>query len=287
MKVFKRFLLIVVLLLTALIVFASIGFGLSRKRPAIYRPYRFDLERQKVINQKAVDKLIATRNMVAANWSKQVQAQRAGTTVPAADPPRTITFSEEELNAFLQHNFADALSAYVKEPGIFLTPGRLVLAGEVPQVGSSVVSFHFAPTVEAGNRLRMTLANTYLGSARVPRAMFSSHLEKVRATLEGKLPGYQQSARIDLNGMANEDAAKAAGAKLLLSILDDTATDNVIFLADERNRHLPMRLTDVQIDAEGITLTVQPTAASERQEILAAIKSNKTDTMNGETEHTP
>ena len=150
MKLFKRFLLIFALLLAGLVVFASIGYALSKKRPAIYRPYVFERQRQIQINQKAVDKLIATRNLVAENWSKQAQARKAGTTVPATTGPRTLSFTEEELNAFLQHNFKQDFEAYVRDPGVFLTPGRIVIAGEVPQAGSSVLSFHFEPKVEEG-----------------------------------------------------------------------------------------------------------------------------------------
>lgn len=273
MKLFKRLLLIAALFLAGMIVLAAIGFGLSRKRPAIYRPYVFDAARQQVINQKAVDKLLATRHLVATNWSQQVQAQRAGTTRPIQAEPRTVTFSEEELNAFLQHNFKDALASYVREPGIFLAPGKVVLAGEVPQAGASVLSFHFEPRIEENDQLRMNLANCYIGSARVPRSVFGSHLEKVRASIESRMPGWQKYAAFDRAGAANDAAAYAAMGKLVLSILDDTTADNVVFLADEGGRQLPLRLTDILIEAGSITLTIEATTADERKAILARLKS--------------
>jgi hypothetical protein len=102
--------------------------------------------------------------------------------------------------------------------------------------------------------------------------MFSSHLQKVRESIETRMPGWQKYASFDRNGAANEAAANAAMGKLVLSILDDTSADNVIFLADENNRHLPLRLNDIAIDGEGITLTVQPTTSEERQEILDQLK---------------
>src|SRR3954447_16921845 len=130
MKWFKRLLLVLAVLLIGAVLTASVGYYMLKRRPSFYHSYKWKGDERSVINQRTVDKLTLTRNFAADAAAAERRATIKGTPLPADSKPMTVTFSEEELNAFLLHNFKDRLDDYVDDPGIFLNDGELVLAGQ-------------------------------------------------------------------------------------------------------------------------------------------------------------
>jgi hypothetical protein len=184
-----------------------------------------------------------------------------------------LEFDEQEVNAFLQEYGKSTFEQYVKEPGIFLREGQIILAGEVRELGS-VLSFHFEPEIDEKGNLKLSLVSSNIGRVSLPRAVLDSRLEKVRAALKQRLPGWQARAHMDATGQANQDAVKAAMSKLLLNTLDDEPAEPVLFTpADEyKEKALPLRLKEVDVSDKKLVLTLLPMNPAERQAAFEKIR---------------
>src|SRR5207245_6723170 len=144
-----------------------------KRRPSFYHSYKLKGDERSVVKQRTVDKSTQTRNLAAEAAAKERQAAIKGTTRPGDAKPMTVTFTEEERNAFLLHNFKDRLDDYVEDPGIFLGDGTIILAGQIKDSGY-VVSFHFVPRIDEQGKLHLTLARSYGGALPVPQSMLSA-----------------------------------------------------------------------------------------------------------------
>ncbi|HEV8291217.1 MAG TPA: hypothetical protein VGP94_04820 [Tepidisphaeraceae bacterium] len=270
MKLLKRLLLVLAILLIGAVVTASVGYYMLKRRPSFYHSYRWKGDERSVVNQRAVDKLTQTRNFAAEAAAKERQAAVKGTTRPGDAKPMTVTFSEEELNAFLLHNFKERLDDYVDDPGIFLGDGTIILAGQIKDSGY-VVSFHFEPKIDEQGKLHLRLVKSYGGALPVPQSMVSSQFERVRAALKRHIPSWQESATLDARG-ANNSAVAASMGKLILNALDDKPADPILFMPDDSGKSLPLRLVDIAVGKE-LTLTVQPLTPEQRAELIRSIRS--------------
>jgi hypothetical protein len=101
--------------------------------------------------------------------------------------------------------------------------------------------------------------------------MVNAQFEKVRASLKGHIPAWQESAIVDARG-ANGTAVAASLGKLILSALDDKPADPILFMPDDNGRALPLRLVDISVGKE-LTLTVQPLTPEQRAELIKSIRS--------------
>jgi hypothetical protein len=157
----------------------------------------------------------------------------------------------------------------VQDAGIFLNNGMIVLAGQLKDSGY-VVSFHFEPKMTEAGKLHLRLAGSYGGALPVPQSMLNAQFEKLRTTLREKMRYWQQSAAMDARG-ANASAVAASLGKLLLSAMDDKPAEPVLFMPDENDRALPLRLVDIKVGEE-LMLTVQPMTPQQRAELLESIR---------------
>jgi hypothetical protein len=247
-----------------------VGYYMLKRKPSFYRSYTWKDDQRSVVNQRAVDKLTQTRNFAAEAAARERQATVKGTTLPNNAKPMTVTFSEEELNAFLLHNFKDRLDEYVEDPGIFLGDGKIILAGQIKDSGY-VVSFHFEPRIDEAGKLHLKLVGSYGGALPVPHSMLNTQFEKVRSALKSRIPSWQEAAIVDARG-ANNSAVAASMGKLILNSLDDKPGDPVLFMPDDSGRALPLRLVNIEAGQE-LTLTVQPLTPEQRAELIKSIRS--------------
>src|SRR5688572_7130310 len=107
MKFVKRLLLVLLLMVLGAMVAAAVAWYLLQGRPGFYRTYAWDAQQRSVVNQRAVDKLTLAQNLAARAQAGEQRASTApASAVPTTAPvePLTVTFTEEELNAFLLHN---------------------------------------------------------------------------------------------------------------------------------------------------------------------------------------
>jgi hypothetical protein len=205
---------------------------------------------------------------------------------PAATQPAKfleVSFHEDELNAAFQkwdklYGWTERYKDYVQEPSVVLHEGHIILAGTSKELGT-VVSLHFSPTLDAKGQLLLQMDRVLAGRLSLPQAFFEKYRTSARTKLQAVLPDFQKKAQFQPDGSANPDAMSAAMSKLFLHVLANEPAEPVLFLPVERNRSVPVTLTDVQIKDKSLTLKVKRMNASERATLLEEIR----DPQNEET----
>ena len=284
-KAVKRLGIVLLVLLAGLGGAALVGRNMFKGTPDFYRHYTWDGHQRSVLNQQAADKLLKTRQIAQQAHFAEVRAQRSqqgdgATTRPATKPAGfEVTFGEEELNAFLFHNaetFKDLkrkYEPYVRDPGIFLDDGRLILAAQAPTVGA-VVSLQFAPAVTPEGDLSIRLTGAHAGKLPLPQAFARPHLDKLRDWVAFRTPSWRAEARLDRNGGFNASAVALATSRLLMNAIDDKPSDPVLFMpVDEGETSVPLRVTTVQVKGRALTLSLEPMPRDEREALFAKLKS--------------
>jgi hypothetical protein len=206
----------------------------------------------------------------------------------ASQPPRPlkIEVSEDELNALFAkwdklYGWTERFKEHIRDPSLVLYDGRMILAGQSPDMGT-VVSIHFEPKLDTKGQLQLRLTSVLAGRLPLPQAFQEKYRTSARNKLNAVLPNLQRKANIDSSGVANGEAVSAAMAKLFLHVLADEPGDAVLFVPLVKKGSVPVRLTDVKIDEKNLTLTVKPMDVSERESLLTRIreKDNTQTVMN-------
>jgi len=276
-KPLKRLLKLLALLLATILLLLVVAWCLLRSTPRHYRPYAWDPEQRSNINQQAVDKLLRAQNLAASAQAAEKRAQLAPAQSPPVFPPLTISFSEEEINAFLLHNaelegVKDRYERYVTEPGVFLRNARIILSARLNGF-SCIASFHFQPLLDDRGQLHLRLVKTTAGLLPVPRVVLERHLNHLRSTLIPRLPQWQREAQIDSTGRANSSAAAAAMTLILISALDGTAADPVVFIPlSQGDKSSPLRVANLTVGQQSLAITLQPMSPEQRQALLNSIR---------------
>lgn len=277
---FKILLLCFALLLAIIAFLGGSGYTLLRGTPDFYRRHMLTADQIARIAETAEEKIAQARNWLARTHAQET-ARVAGRTpaTAAASAPNaiTMTFSEDELNAFFDKwsetaGWRDAYLKYLSNPVLVLKDGQLILAGTVKNF-DSVVSLHFRPTLDAADdQLRLDLTRIQVGRLPVPESFFSSQEQRLVNALRARLPGWQSRARIQPNGTSNGSAVAAAMGKLALDSLQHRPADAALFLPLEGDKFIPVRLTNLKIDGDHIALTATPLDAEERATLLHHLK---------------
>lgn len=283
-KRIKYVLLIIAIVLVGLIVSASLGYRYAHERPSFYRTYQWDPTQRSVVSQRALNKLLQTKELAAAAHFAEVRARtqtRPSASIQALVPkvePLTISFTQEELNAFLFHNIdtfqglRKKIEEHITDPGVFLEAGRLIVAGRIKGT-EYLASFHFAPRMDEQGQFRLDFVKAMAGRLPIPRSLVASQIKKLQDAVASRLPDLQRAAMMDDAGGSNPPMVMAAGAKLLLSALAGQPAPPVLFMpVDERGKAMPLRLRDVRVAHETISLTVEPMTPQERAGIKDQIK---------------
>lgn len=273
MRILKRLLFLVVILGLGAAILSGVAWHYLRGIPSYYRTFKWNQAERTALNQSAVAKFTKTRNQAAAHWSAEVQAGNNGSTRPAtrANEPLEIALTEEEINAFLDHNFQETFSQWVKNPGVYLQDGQIILAGEVKEFGY-VASFHFEPKIDKEGRLDLRLAKAMGGRLPLPRWMLESKIEKLRASLREKMPNWQRDATMDRYGASDRNLVKAAFGKMLLNVMDEKPSEALLFLPGENKKALPVRIKSITIEKRTIEMSLRPLTPEERQATADKIK---------------
>jgi hypothetical protein len=291
MKWLKRLLLAVACLLVLLILGVTVAWKMLHGRPSWYPDEGpVDVAEQQAAAARAEDEVKRTIDWAAAQQAEERARLQGGgdagvpatTTSPATDrspaPNRSLTvrFTEQELNAAFakwgsvwhwDEKYGDSISS----PRIVLHDGRIIVAGQVKEMGT-VVSLHFKPLVQDDGRVRFDLARVLGGRLPLPQSMFDKYRQQLDEKVRAALPALQQGARIAPDGSANEKAVGAAMSKLLLRVLSNEADDAVLFLTANQGSRVPVRLTGVTVEGKTITATVERMNANERARLLERIR---------------
>jgi len=274
-----RFLKRLVRILVLVILLGGIGVGvllhLSKRVPVAYAPNLLtDAQRYEMSARVDTQKLPRLLNLASEAQNRENKVLRGqkvdSTTQPA---PLTLSFTQDEINSTLwkwSAPYKSDYERYVVDPYVSLQPDSIVLMGTVPDLG--VVSAYFEPKLDEKGMLHCDLASLKLGSLPLPEGLISKKRERLENALKSRLPQWQEQAKIDPTGVANSDAKAAALSKLILQLLHHQATPAVIFVQKDAKHTIPVRLTNVSIVKESLTITVQPMDAAERTALLEQIR---------------
>ncbi|HEV2293523.1 MAG TPA: hypothetical protein VGR35_06680 [Tepidisphaeraceae bacterium] len=279
-KWIKRSLLAVALLLTAT---AAVSYWAFKGTPDYYRRPALSAEERADAANRAEKKLIRTREWANDLWVNEHRSIVAGSAGPATtqaatnqpDEPLTISFTERELNAFSEkwsQSWDQTYRDFLTDPAVILRKDRIILAGTLTEV-AAVASLHFFPRIDSDGRLLLTLDSVRAGRLPMPEMIWSRQRDRALAALHQRLPGWQQEARIEPNGVANADAVAAHMSKLLFDVVARRPREPVLFIPfEDDGRAVPVRLTNVQVTDGELTLTVAPLNPAERTTLLERVR---------------
>jgi hypothetical protein len=288
MRWMKKLMLGVALLLVIVLFMATGGFVLFQGTPEWYTPRSSGTAEQRAqAAKRAEDKFAEVQNWAASARAEVAGPDYAVTSRPVSPNASTVTFTEDELNAFFEkwadwYGWNDRFGKYLQDPMIVLRDGRIILAGSVPEL-RTVASMHFEPVLSADGKLELNLVRVLGGKLPMPDAVWSGKRERVEQLLMQRLPAWQRGAAIDATGAANADAIKVAMAKLVLNMFRDEPGESVIFLPLINGQKIPVRLTAVAIENRSLTLTAERLSAAERAEFMGRLREKyATETALGE-----
>jgi hypothetical protein len=279
MRFVKRLIKFAFVMLLLMVLVTAVVVVRSRQQPEWYAQVSaYDPAQAAEAARQVQQKLQSTWAWVSDREAADRRAAAGDTRPPLSPVPSpifTVTFSEQELNAFFQkwkdeQGWEDLYSAYVSNPAIVLHDGRLILAGSVKEI-DRVVSFHFRPTLDGkSSRLTLDLDSVMAGRLPMPQALFERYRQKVSGQVAEELPLHQEAARLRTDGSVNESAMNAAIGQLMLSVLNRTAVEPVLFLAGNQRpggdaRLLPVRLVDFRVEGSSVTLSVEMMTPDQRQ----------------------
>ena len=242
--------------------FLGTSYWLAKRNPAWYRPQALSPRDMEAAANRAVAKMAALHNIAnhsaAADSSKQWRQSNGASTIPV-DPPLTITFTQDELTAFVaqwsQLN-SNRVDKYITGPQFVLEDGQILFAGRITEM-DQVGVLRLQPSIDENGLLHLEIMGFSAGSLPLPESMVLKRLASSEAMLRKWLPDWQRSAKIAADG-ANNEAEKAAMTKLFLNTLHHQPSPAVVYLRIEAHKTVPMKLTHVAVGAGTLTLTVMP-----------------------------
>lgn len=285
MKWLKRLLLLVVFLGVLAGSLYGVAWWLSHGTPDWYARGRSDPKQMAAAAHRAEQQVNRTLSW-AADQQAHADSVRAG--LPAStQPARTfeISLTQDELNGFFQKwdstfGWAHHYDSYLSDPQIIVRDGQLILAATVKAKGW-VVSINFSPRLEDG-KLKMPVERVRAGRLPLPQAFWETYRVRLESKLGQKLPAWKARAQIRSDGTANGDTVAAAMSELLLDSLQDRAAPAVLFLPyDVRSsrRSLPVKLTQLRIVDNTLTLSLEPMPVAERTALLDSIRRTDEDRL--------
>jgi hypothetical protein len=276
-KFVKRLLLVLAVLLVMAMILIGLAWDRLYTRPTFYQPYTWTAKQREAVNQQVVDKLVLIHNLAeaAAGEARKAQLHKPGN--PNALHPLSLCFTEQELNAFIQHNaemqgLRREFEDQIAEPAIFFWDGEVILSAELKKYGF-VASAWLKPHLDAEGRLRVDLMRSMGGRLVIPNFIVNSQLDRARATIVPRLPTYQREARMDSTGRANASAVMAGLMKMLLNVTQRKPTEAVVFvpLGDD-GKAVPLKLTQLVIEGDTLKLTVRPMSQAEREGVIEGVR---------------
>lgn len=263
----KKLLLLIVV---AGVVVASVAIGLLRTTPAHYRQHRVFLQQPPEVirdmavqvEQRVTQTLLDRLQVVEQQWlAGELEPQPQGAPMPIGrmqeqtrqsqlagtgsvrqnklvTPPTVISLSVEEINAWIAENLADwmAYKGYdmpreVRDPMFALEDGGMTLAFQYDSPEySQVFSAHFAVTIDYEGRAHLNLLSAQAGNLPIPTHAIGTTVA---------------------NGAPGSEIAQKVGH--WLDKLHNYEFSPVIKLDQGRK----LRVLDYQVGAEGVDLTVE------------------------------
>ena len=276
MKWIKRFFIFILVLVLGGLAFLATSYWLSRRNPTWYKPLALNSREMEAAAHRAFNKVVAIHNMAdyaaASDTSKKWREAHGVTTLPAP-PPITISFTQDELTAFIAHWTklnSDRVDRYLTGPQFVLEEGQIKFACRITKLDQIGV-LRIEPTIDEKGMLHLEIVSVSAGSLPIPEAVVERRLDKAETELQKWIPDWQRTATIGLEG-ANTDAVKAAMSKLLLHTMHHQPSSPVLFMPIDSHKTVPMKLTKVMVGTGSITLTVEPLTEDDRKVALQSLR---------------
>jgi hypothetical protein len=278
MKWLKRLLYLVAFVLLAMMTFALVGIYLYRGTPSWYRSRIATTQQIRDAANSADQKLLDLFSWAASAQARQLRRIH-GTSSPGDAPigPKTVTFTEEEVNSFIaawstsdKSQLEQRISRYFTYGRVVFDTDAVILAGHSPVFGA-LASAQFDPAIDAQGNLNVTLDSILAGRLPIPQAALAGQLRSLQFLLHQQLSIQRPAVAIDSALTANASALAASWLHLLLSALNDQPADPVLIIPFNITnlRHgLPVKLTAIRILPGQITLTLTPLVPEDRQTLL-------------------
>ena len=278
----KRIVLGVVLLLVVLVGTVTTAYFMSGSRPSWYRSKKLTTQQVAKLEVQARDKLLGLQNWAQdqSNWPAQA-ARPPVDTDPTTAPSntRTITLTEDELNAMMarwEEPLLAKYGQYIADPYLGLRDGHIVLAVTMKDAGGRVLSAHVEPKLDDKGMLLLSANSLVAGRITVPKAFWSGYTDKLAAKLTEKLEQAREQARLEADGTGNVQAVISAGNRLLLNSLKDKSSDPVLFIPPDLEqwdkKGYPVKVVDVKVADQSLTLTVVTLSGPEQQQLLTRLR---------------
>jgi hypothetical protein len=278
MKWFKRLTIVAGIIVIGLVLAMGAGWHMLRGTPDWYQPGQISEAEREQAAQRLTNKLADLQNQAALARRDELDARRTATQ-PSAASTLTISFTEEELNAFFQkwsalHNWNSVYGRYLQDPVIVLQNRRIILAGKLPD-DQTVASLHLRPGINDDGDLELQIARITGGRLPLPVAVIDDHLGRVRRRIQQSMPRWQRDARIDPQGSANTSAIYATLGRMAIRFSDQQPADAVLFLPLMDKGTMPGKLTHIDVGDRSIELTVQPMSPQERTELVNRLRNGE------------
>ncbi len=251
----------------------------ARRDPSWYpRPER-DPAR---IDQAAVpveNTLIELRNWAGAwaGWDARVAKGK----LPASSQRQpaeefTAVMRGSELTAFVLkwtrlQGWDATYSRYVTDPALAVVEGRLVVVGRVAE-GGMTISLHYRPELLAGGKMAFHLERVMVGSLAVPGSVGEDQLGRVSDALGGAIKRWRAGAAMDRAGEGNASAMLAAVGEFSRGLVHDEPVDAVGFVPVTEKSNLPVEITGLTVEGDGLRVTLRPVPREDRAAFLARLK---------------
>jgi len=262
----------------------------ASENPDFYREYAWDAAERALLNQQTLDKLLIVQNLAAAAQAAERRGQLNRFEQPEQFQPVTISVTEEQVNAFIQHNagllgWERSYAPYIAKPAVFFRKGEVILSAEVYDLGYRV-SMRFRPELQGPRQLRLEMVGMLGGRSPLPPPAASALLERLRGVIVPPMDDWQRELKIDKTGRANSAAVSTALGKLVLGALFGRPIDTAVFVQLGQNgKFVPLRLTHLTVSDESLAMTLQTMSAGERDQALSTLRQPVPEQTLGEGAH--
>jgi hypothetical protein len=226
------------------------------------------VERKVASFQSSLGEAVAQRRK-ASTRRKPAAATQEPTQQPATQPaaevpidPVRLTFTGPELDTYFDNwlrsaGHLEAMSAHLKEPRLLLDEGRLVLAGQSPQLNNAVISIYFLPELSDNGRVRLRLESAYAGRMPLPDSAFSGLRDAAAGGLANDVA--DATAGFSDDGSVNDaTVTMAMNDQIRKLVAGEPVEDLVIFPRLLDFGVVPCRLVEADVPGDRLTMGVVP-----------------------------
>jgi hypothetical protein len=277
----KRISVSAVVLVSMLIVLASVCVILLRGTPDWYQPLAMSDDDRAAAANSATNKIALLQQEAQRVRADERAATRNGKVPSTSTRPTnaiTISFTDEEINALIEdwsrrEDVRQVYERFLTDPRIVIRDGRVILAGKLKEL-SAITSLHFEPRIDPDGRMHLKLARVLAGKLPLPESLLNGYVDKLTAGLSRRMPLWRQQAQIDPTGLANNAAISAEMGQLAINALRDQPADPVIFIRQSllESASIPVKVSEISTEDHTLKMIVQPMTPPERSELLKRIR---------------